>query len=328
MLATARPLPPTADQHGLEVKWDGFRCGARRGAEGQVRLDSRSGKPLVDSFPEIAEALADALPGRRVSLDGELVVAGPNGVPRFERLQQRMGSHPSPVRRERHPVSYVVFDLLDLDGESTVDLPYERRRALLSELGLHGPRLSVPDYYTNIDPRTLMTIVDGQGLEGLVIKRMDSQYRSGRSSAWTKHAIRKRLSVIIAGYRTDRDGTGTGLGALLVARPTTPPRGRTRFGLDFVGSVGTGWSAALGRRIIAQLAPRASSPFSRAVPAQYTYRVHWVDPVVICDIDYRMFTAAGVLRHASWAGLRPDLDVPDLLTLATGGDDRWPGQGS
>lgn len=127
MLATTRPIPTHWSRFSWEWKQDGARCGsrARRGDDpGRVRLDSRNGKDITGQFPEIAEALAEALPARlSVALDGELVAAAPGGTPDFAVLQRRLAARSTPRLRALVPVQYVVFDVTWL-GESTIDLPY------------------------------------------------------------------------------------------------------------------------------------------------------------------------------------------------------------
>jgi bifunctional non-homologous end joining protein LigD len=278
-------------------------------ANGRVRLDSRAGKTLAESFPEIVAALGETAPGRRLAVDGELVVLGPTGVPDFERLQRRLTAKPSPALRERHPVSYLAFDLVDLDGDSTMDMPYEQRRDLLAGLALTHPRLVVPDHQVDVVPNKLMAIANTFGLEGIVCKRLDSRYRPGRSTAWTKHPIRKRLEVVIGGWIPGQAG---GPGALLVGRPVASTRKR----VEFVGAVGTGWSVASGRMLQRQLEAirRDTPPFTRPVPAEYTRGVRWVQPRLIVDVDYRAFTVGGLLRHPSYKGLRPDRDLDSLIS--------------
>jgi hypothetical protein len=204
MLATARPLPASGTGYGWEWKYDGFRAIARLRADGQVRLDSRNGKDFTTTFPEVATTLTEALPGRRLSLDGELVATNPTtGAPDFAQLQQRLGTHPSAELLARVPVSYVVFDLLHLDNQPTTALPYTERRRLLAELGITHPRLLVPSHQVDVDPLTLLELARTHDIEGVVGKRLTSPYRPGRSPVWIKHAPREATaskSSSAAGY--------------------------------------------------------------------------------------------------------------------------------
>jgi bifunctional non-homologous end joining protein LigD len=190
MLATARELHRSGAGYAWEWKHDGGRAIARVRADGQVRLDSRNAKDFTLAFPEVAQALAEALPGRRVTLGGEIIAPDPGtGVPDFGRLQERFGVCPSAELLARVPVSYVVFDLLHLDGQATTRLTYLERRRLLSELAIDHPRLPVPAPQLDADPAMVLQVAAQHGLEGVVGKRLDSTYRSGRSPAWLKHAL-------------------------------------------------------------------------------------------------------------------------------------------
>ena len=201
MLATARPLPASGAGYGWEFKWDGFRAIGRVRADGHVRLDSRNAKDFTPAFPEVAAALAEALPGRQVSLDGELVATSPTtGAPDFGQLQQRLGTRPSGELLARIPVSYVVFDLLHLDGQPATALPYRERRRLLAELDITHPRLLVPAHQVDVDPHTMLELARTHDIEGVVGKRLDSPYRPGRSPAWIKHALRNRIEVVVGGW--------------------------------------------------------------------------------------------------------------------------------
>lgn len=209
MLATAAPLLGGAAGYGFEWKWDGWRCGARRRADGAVRLDSRNGQDLTTTFPEITMALATVLPGRQVVFDGEIVALSPDtGAPDFARLQQRLGVRPTPERIAAAPATYVVFDLLRLDDTPVADLPYATRRDMLGKLPLFCDRVLVPPHQTGVDPAELMAIAADHHLEGIVSKRLDSLYRPGRSRAWLKHPLRARVGTR---GTTERKGT-SGLG--------------------------------------------------------------------------------------------------------------------
>jgi bifunctional non-homologous end joining protein LigD len=311
MLATARTLPTSGRGYGWEWKYDGGRAIARIRADGQVRLDSRNAKDFTPVFPEVADALAEALPGRRLTLDGELIAANPTtGAPDFAQLQQRFGTRPSAELLAQVPVSYVVFDLLHLDGEPTVDLPYVERRRLLTEVGITHPRLLVPAHQVDVDPHTLLDVARAHDIEGIVGKRLDSPYRPGRSPAWLKHALRSRIEVVVGGWTPGQGNRTNSLGALLLARPATDDPAA----LEFVGAVGTGWTAATATRLLQRLKGLASesSPFSAPLPREYARNARYVRPELIGDVEYRSRTGEGYLRHPSWKGLRVDKTLADL----------------
>lgn len=311
MLATARELPRSGSGYGWEWKYDGGRAVARVRADGQVRIDSRNAKDFTPVFPEIAAALTEALPGRSLTLDGEVIAPHPDtGVPDFGQLQQRFGVHPSAELLARVPVSYVVFDVMHLDGEPTTRLPYTERRRLLAELAISHRRLLVPGHQVDVDPAMLLEVAATHGLEGVVGKRLDSTYHPGRSPAWIKHALRNRIEVVIGGWTPGRGHRGDSLGALLLARPAE----HDPAALEFVGAVGTGWTAAIATRLRQRLddLATATSPFHQPLPREYARDAHYVRPELVGDVEYRARTTDGYLRHPSWKGLRPDKTRHDL----------------
>jgi bifunctional non-homologous end joining protein LigD len=314
MLATARPLPTSGTGYGWEWKY-GARAIARIRTDGQVRLDSRNDKDFTPAFPEVAAALGEALPERRLTLDGELVATSPTtGAPDFGQLQQRLGTHPSTPLLARVPVSYVVFDLLHLDGEPTTALPYVERRRLLAELGIAHPRLLVPGHQVDVDPQTLLELARTHDIEGVVGKRLDSPYRPGRSPAWTKHALRNRIEVVVGGWLPGKGTRTNQLGALLLGQPTPGTAAGEEREIEFIGAVGTGWTIPTARQLLQRLTDLEThaNPFRSVLPREYTRDARWVQPELIGDVEYRSRTTEGYLRHPSWKGLRHDKTLADL----------------
>ncbi|MDQ6915879.1 MAG: DNA ligase, partial [Actinomycetota bacterium] len=187
MLAKLGELPRDEDRYGFEVKWDGVRAIAYL-EPGRLRLESRNLNDVTAQYPEV-RALARELGARTAVLDGEIVAFDAEGRPSFERLQQRMHlASASQVRRRAGavPVVYVVFDLLHLDGETLMDLPYSERRARLEALDLNGAAWQTPRHHKG-DGAALLAATAQRGLEGVVAKRLDSPYEPGkRSGAWIK----------------------------------------------------------------------------------------------------------------------------------------------
>jgi bifunctional non-homologous end joining protein LigD len=180
MLARSGPLPVDEEMWGFEVKWDGIRtvvfCD-----HGHIELQGRNFSDFTPRYPEVRE-LARALGARRVILDGEIVAFDEQGRPSFERLQSRMhlGSDSAVRRRMRDiPVTYVAFDLLYLDGRSTLPLRYEQRREVLEALELEGPAWRVPAYHRG-EGSALLAATRDLGIEGIVAKQLDSTYEPGR----------------------------------------------------------------------------------------------------------------------------------------------------
>jgi ATP-dependent DNA ligase len=200
MLARTAPVR-TGDGWAFEVKFDGMRLQLRRDGR-SVCLRSRPGRDCTEEFPELA-LIQSALGRHRVLLDGELVCLGADGSPDFARLRRRLRAPADKARRhaERWPVTYLAFDLLHLDGRSTRQLPYERRRELLLELGLDGGvRWRTPRHFVGESERVLAATRD-HGLEGVVAKRLGSPYLPGaRSGAWVKHKHRRTESFVVTGW--------------------------------------------------------------------------------------------------------------------------------
>ena len=187
MMARLSKLPASDDGWAYEIKWDGVRAIAYL-QPGRLRLESRNLNDITVQYPELRSLVRD-VGAHEAVLDGEIVAFDAEGRPSFERLQQRMHqASESTIRRraKTHPVTYVIFDLLYLDGHSVMDEPYSERRRLLDGLGLHGEHWQVPAY----SPREgagLLAASAEQGLEGLVAKRVESRYEPGkRSGAWLK----------------------------------------------------------------------------------------------------------------------------------------------
>ncbi|MGE5597134.1 MAG: DNA polymerase ligase N-terminal domain-containing protein, partial [Hyphomicrobiales bacterium] len=186
MFAKADRLPTAEGQYGYEIKWDGVRAiGFVQG--GRIRLQSRNLLDISKQYPELHE-LGESLGAREVILDGEIVALDDRGIPSFERLQPRMHltrQHDIRRRMQDTPVIYMLFDLLYLDGHSTMHLPYTERRKLIEALELAGPNWQTPPYH--LDGHALQEASRQQGLEGVVAKRLDSVYEPGRRSTnWVK----------------------------------------------------------------------------------------------------------------------------------------------
>jgi bifunctional non-homologous end joining protein LigD len=200
MLARTGPVP-NGDGWAVEVKFDGMRLQLRRDGRA-VCLRSRPGRDCSEEFPELA-AIASGLGRHRVLLDGELVCLAADGVPDFASLRRRLRAPADRARRhaERWPVTYLAFDLLHLDGRSTRQLPYERRRELLLEPALaDGPRWRTPRHFVGESDR-LLAATRERGLEGVVAKRLGSPYLPGvRSGAWVKHKHRRTESFVVTGW--------------------------------------------------------------------------------------------------------------------------------
>ena len=307
MLATRGDHVPTGAEWTHEVKWDGMRVlVSTSSTDGTVRIFSRNENDVTVSFPELA-ALGASVADRDLLLDGE-IVALRDGRPSFAALQERM--HVTQARRaaalaEVTPVTFLVFDLLRLDGQDLSRRPLAERRTALEALGLATAHVQVPAAYD--DGAMLLQATDQQGLEGIVSKRLSSRYEPGlRSKNWLKFPHRRRTSWVVGGWRAETDSTSR-LGAVLVGEPTPG-------GLLYRGRVGSGISGKVGPMLLDLLAPlaRSTSAFVDEVPRVDALGTHWVEPVLVVDVEALGLTDVGRLRQPSYRGLRSDLTPDDV----------------
>lgn len=303
MLATKGERVPAGPQWAHEVKWDGIRALAEI-SPGRLRLLARSGADITAAYPELA-GLADA--GCEAVVDGE-IVAMADGAPSFAALADRMHVR-DPVRAARlaggNPVTYLIFDLVQLGGEDLRGLPWSERRALLEELPLGAGRWQVPPVYA--DGEALLAAAREQGLEGIVSKKRAGRYLAGgRSRDWLKFPLRKVDSFAVGGYRYET-GSERRLGAVLVGSPGAD-------GLRYRGRVGSGLAGRAATALAAALEPlgAAESPFDDVVPRADAQGTVWVRPELIVDVEYLMVTADGRLRQPAYRGWREDLGRADL----------------
>jgi bifunctional non-homologous end joining protein LigD len=309
MLARSGSLPRDEQRFGFEVKWDGIRtvlfCD-----HGHVYLQGRNFSDFTPRYPEV-RGLGPELGARRVVLDGEVVAFDDQGRPSFERLQARMnlGSDSAVRRRVRDtPVTYVIFDLLYLDGRSTLPLAYEDRRRVLEALELEGPAWRTPAYHRG-EGSALLAATRELGIEGVVAKRLDSPYEPGRRTAgWIKVKNVNLQDVVIGGWTPGEGGRSAHLGALAVG---VMDEGR----LVYAGKVGTGFTETTLTMLRRELEPlrRADSPFTGRQPPKGTI---FVEPRLVASVEFREWTKSGTLRAPSFKGLRPDKDPQDCVREA------------
>ena len=245
MLAKPGDVPESdGDDWAYEIKWDGVRV-LGYADRGRWCMQSRRGEDVSARYPEL-EPIASELADRRAILDGEVVALDPEGRPRFQLMQSRMGLTSAAAvkaRMKQQPVDYIVFDLLHLDGRSVRDLPYTRRRELLEGLGLEGPRWRTPRHRHG-GGGDLLEAARRQGLEGIVAKRCDSPYRPGkRTGEWIKTRVWQRQEFVIGGYIPGEGRRAKRVGSLLVGyydKRRSELRKGERQRLHFAGGVGSG----------------------------------------------------------------------------------------
>ena len=307
MLARLGGLPRDDDRWAHEVKWDGVRA-ICHSEPGRLRLFSRNLNEITARYPELSR-LNRALSHHRAILDGEVVAFDAEGRPDFGALQQRMHlTSEAQVRRlaKSAPVTYVLFDLLWLDGHSLTGEPYEERRARLRELGLDGERWQTPDHVVGHGAELLAASRE-QGLEGIVAKRLGSTYEPGRRSpSWVKVKNVRRQEVVVGGWLPGEGGRRNRIGALLAGVRDDEDGGRLRY----VGRVGSGFTEDELDRLAASLAPleQDTSPFE-AGPAP-PRGAHWARPALVAEVEFRDWTQGRQLRAPVFKGLRDDKQQP------------------
>lgn len=306
MLATRGHHVPQGAEWTHEVKWDGMRILADLPRLGAPRLTSRNENVVTDAYPELLD-LPDALRRRDLLLDGE-VVALVDGRPDFGALASRIHvrGRRSAALATATPVTFLVFDLLRLDGRDLTHEPLSVRRELLDGLGVNDVHWQASGTWDDGD--ALWHATEQQGLEGIVSKRLDSRYQPGaRSAHWLKFPHRRRTSWVIGGWRTEV-GSPQRMGAVLVGEPTAD-------GVRYRGRVGSGLTGKAATALLETLTPlaRGSSPFVDEVPRIDAAGTHWVEPMIVCDVEALGISDGGRLRQPSFRGVRTDLDPEDLL---------------
>jgi bifunctional non-homologous end joining protein LigD len=266
----------------FEPKLDGYRVlAARRG--GEARLYTRNGNECAVAFPEVARAVA-ALPFDRLLLDGEVVALDDRGIPSFQRLQGRARlSRPIDIRHAtvEAPVTYYAFDLLGFEEFDLRPLPLTRRKALLQRV---LPSLGALRYleYVEEDGETLYLEAERLGLEGVVGKKATAPYKAGRSPAWLKVRSRRTGDFVVAGYTAPKGSRG-GFGALHLAEYVEGE-------LRYTGRVGTGFSERQLAEVRRTLEEHRCGEAPCAGPIPGEKGTTWVDPVLVCEVEYAEWT--------------------------------------
>lgn len=303
---TTTSLPRPDDAWAYEIKWDGIRAIAYV-RDGAVRLSSRTLRDITHSYPELA-ALGPAVAVDSAILDGEIIAFDAAGRPSFERLQQRMNltaTRDITAMRRIVPVAYVVFDLLYADGRSLLRAPYTDRREALAAVLSDGERWQVPEPQVG-DGVGMLEVTRQLGLEGVVAKRLASTYQPGRRSRdWLKVKNVRRQEVVIGGWIPGAGRLDDTIGALAVG---------VYEGADlvFVGKVGTGFNDVTRTRLASVLRPLETtrSPFVGRQPQRTTV---FVEPRLVCEVEFTQWTDSVTMRHPSFKGLRDDKDPFDVV---------------
>ena len=298
-LAKLVTAPPQGGDWLYELKYDGYRILAYVQGSG-VRLISRNGHDYTARFSAVATALLDLAAGRAMVLDGEMAVVDAAGKTDFQALQGYM-KHP-----QGQNLTYIVFDLLALDGADLRSRPLLERKAILGTLMQAAPQTLYYSQHVPGNGQESLAAACALGMEGIVGKKPDSIYSGTRNGDWIKIKCDKRQEFIIGGY-TLTDKKSAGVSALLLGIYEGDQ-------LEYVGRAGTGLGAAEANGLAEQfqVLRRGASPF-RAPPAiRPNETVTWLEPRLVAEIKFAEFTEEGVLRQASFKGLRSDKAPGDI----------------
>ncbi|HSX22177.1 MAG TPA: DNA ligase D [Gaiellaceae bacterium] len=299
MLATLAEELPAGDDWLFEPKWDGYRAlGYVRG--GEARLVSRNGNDLTARFPEVARKLAHAVRSPDCVVDGEVCALDEQGRPSFSAMQQG---------KPGTAFVYELFDVLEIDGASLVQLPLTARREQLEQL-LDARDATVQLSGVFDDGAALLQVAEQQGLEGVMAKRPGSRYHEGkRTRDWLKIKTHGRQEFVICGW-TKGQGRREGLFGALVLGTLENDEWR------WVGNCGTGFTDKTIDMLLTKLEPlrRDKTPFP-ALPTMPKVRrgdVTWVEPKLVCEVSFLEWTHDGHLRAPSFEGLRDDKPASDV----------------
>lgn len=301
-LATLVSEPPAGDWR-YEIKFDGYRMLARV-KNGEVKLFTRNGKDWTAKLAHQTKAI-EALKLKDSWLDGEVVVLNENGLPDFQALQNAFDLNKS------QNIIFYLFDAPFLNGEDLRELGVEERRAKLEKvIPRKASNLLRFSEAFNADHQSIVQSACAMSLEGVIGKRAGSSYISRRTDDWIKLKCRLRQEFIIVGY-TEPQGSRSGFGAILLG----VHKGLGDSETIYAGRVGTGFNSLRLAEMYKKMKAmeRKTSPISTKLAGLQAKGVHWVQPKLICEVEFAEWTGEGVLRQASFISLRSDKPVKGII---------------
>ncbi|MGP4670206.1 non-homologous end-joining DNA ligase [Agrobacterium pusense] len=304
-LALLKAHPPRGGQWSWELKWDGYRLAVHIEPTGG-RILTRGGHDWTHRFPAIEQA-ARALGPATMIIDGEAVVLDDEGRPDFGLLQKSLGASGKTAGNRASDAVLYAFDLMYLDGHDLREMEYRARRHLLEDTIKTNDGAIRLSETLDAEPDVLLEHVRSLGLEGIVGKRLNQPYRSGRTGDWVKIKCVESEAFMVVGYEQSAASSG-GFASLALAAY----RGDD---LVHVGNVGTGFKESEMirlRKILDKLRWKRKQP---PVPFAGKSDIIWVEPTLIAEIEFRAWTGDGKLRHASYKGLRERQDNADVYRL-------------
>jgi len=280
-----------------EMKYDGYRCLLAVGG-GEARIYTRTGLDWSDKFPEIAAAARELEVGSAL-LDGEIVALDDKGNTGFSALQQAIGEG-------GRGLTLFLFDALEIEGEDLTRLPNIERKARLAALIDEGkpPFILYADHIIGQGEK-LFEAMCAAGQEGIISKKADAPYRGARTKAWLKVKCTRRQEFVIIGW-SESDKKSRAFRALLLG---VHEKGELRY----AGKVGTGFSVAVQQDLAERLRRLETKKPAAPVPRAEARGAHWVKPKLVAEVAFAEFTSEGVVRHASFLGLRGDKPAAEIV---------------
>jgi bifunctional non-homologous end joining protein LigD len=297
MMAESAKSPFDSTDWVFEIKLDGYRAITVFDGAGKPHLWSRNGLPLEQKFPAIANAVSK-LKLRSTVVDGEIVAVDEKGIPRFQ-LLQRFQKQPTA------PTIYYVFDVLWSDGADLTGKTILERRTRLEKI--LKPAASVQlGCYVEAEGTALFTLTKEKGMEGIIAKRKESIYRPGKRSAdWLKIKARLQQEFVVGGFTAPK-GSRKYLGAVVLGAYTGGK-------LQHYGYAGSGFSEKGLKEAVEKMKPLFTDKCPFVNPPNIKEKIQWVQPKLICVVEYAELTADDQLRQTTFLGWRDDKKPKEVI---------------